>query len=108
MGVYPIEKFEFIGQKEFEDFILTCYESRRFTGEGQITGVMNAATSLLIGSVNLQTAIQKATIFSNMIPKNAMIFLIDTSKYDFATRTYVELCRGRAKGWLEDLGDGIP
>jgi len=51
MGVYPIEKFEFIGQKEFEDFILTCYESRRFTGEGEITGVMNASTSILIGSV---------------------------------------------------------
>lgn len=51
MGVYPIEKFEFIGQKEFEDFILTCYEARRFTGEGEITGVMNAGTSLLIGSV---------------------------------------------------------
>ena len=51
MGVYPIEKFEFIGQKEFGDFILTCYEARRFTGEGEITGVMNAATSVLIGSV---------------------------------------------------------
>lgn len=51
MGVYPIEKFEFIEQKEFEDFILTCYEARRFTGEGEITGVMNASTSILIGSV---------------------------------------------------------
>lgn len=51
MGVYPIEKFQFIGQKEFEDFILTCYEARRFTGEGEITGVMNAATSILVGSV---------------------------------------------------------
>lgn len=51
MGVYPIEKFGFIEQKEFEDFILTCYESRRFTGEGEITGVMNASTSILIGSV---------------------------------------------------------
>jgi len=51
MGVYPIEKFEFIEQKEFEDFILTCYEVRRFTGEGEITGVMNASTSILIGSV---------------------------------------------------------
>lgn len=51
MGVYPIEKFQFISQKEFEDFILTCYEARRFTGEGEITGVMNASTSILIGSV---------------------------------------------------------
>lgn len=50
-GVYPIEKFEFISQKEFEDFILTCYEARRFTGEGEITGVMNASTTILIGSV---------------------------------------------------------
>lgn len=59
MGVYPIEKFEFIGQKEFEDFILTCYESRRFTGEGQITGIMNAATSLLIGSVKPNESISE-------------------------------------------------
>jgi DNA modification methylase len=51
MGVYPIEKFQFIEQKQFEDFILTCYGSSRFTGEGKITGVMNAGTSLLIGSV---------------------------------------------------------
>ena len=59
MGVYPIEKFEFIGQKEFEDFILTCYESRRFTGEGYITGIMNAATSLLIGSVKPNESISE-------------------------------------------------
>ena len=59
MGVYPIEKFEFIGQKEFEDFILTCYEARRFTGEGQITGIMNAATSLLIGSVKPNESISE-------------------------------------------------
>lgn len=59
MGVYPIEKFEFIGQKEFEDFILTCYASRRFTGEGQITGIMNASTSLLIGSVKPNESISE-------------------------------------------------
>ncbi len=51
MGVYPIEKFAFISQRDFEDFILTCYEARRFTGEGDVTGVMNASTSILIGSV---------------------------------------------------------
>jgi DNA modification methylase len=59
MGVYPIEKFQFIGQKEFEDFILTCYEARRFTGEGEITGVMNASTSILIGSVKPSESIQE-------------------------------------------------
>ncbi len=62
MGVYPIEKFEFIGQKEFEDFILTCYEARRFTGEGQITGIMNAATSLLIGSVKPNESLSEAQL----------------------------------------------
>ena len=62
MGVYPIEKFEFIGQKEFEDFILTSYESRRFTGEGEITGVMNAATSVLIGSVKPNESIPEARL----------------------------------------------
>lgn len=59
MGVYPIEKFEFISQKEFEDFILTCYEARRFTGEGEITGVMNASTILLIGSVKPNESISE-------------------------------------------------
>jgi len=49
MGVYPIEKFKNINQGHFEEFILTSYNSRRFTGEGKITGVMNAATSILIG-----------------------------------------------------------
>jgi len=63
-GVYPIEKFEFIGQKEFEDFVLTCYESRRFTGEGQMTGVMNAATSLLIGSVKPNESISEKQLRS--------------------------------------------
>lgn len=62
MGVYPIEKFEFVGQKEFEDFILTCYESRRFTGEGQITGIMNAANSLLIGSVKPNESISESQL----------------------------------------------
>ncbi len=58
-GVYPIEKFEFISQKEFEDFILTCYEARRFTGEGEITGVMNASTTILIGSVKPHESISE-------------------------------------------------
>lgn len=62
MGVYPIEKFGFIGQKEFEDFILTCYEARRFTGEGEITGVMNAATSILVGSVKPDEALPEARL----------------------------------------------
>jgi len=62
MGVYPIEKFEFISQKEFEDFMLTCYEARRFTGEGEITGVMNASTSILIGSVKPDEALPEARL----------------------------------------------
>ena len=59
MGVYPIEKFQFIEQKQFEDFILTCYGASRFTGEGKITGVMNAGTSLLIGSVKPNESISE-------------------------------------------------
>ncbi len=62
MGVYPIEKFQFIGQKEFEDFILTCYEARRFTGEGEITGVMNSATSILVGAVKPDEALPEAKL----------------------------------------------
>lgn len=62
MGVYPIEKFEFIGQKEFEDFILTCYEARRFTGEAEVTGIVNAATSILIGSVRPDESIPEGRL----------------------------------------------
>jgi DNA modification methylase len=61
-GVYPIEKFEFIEQKQFEDFILTCYGASRFTGEGKITGVMNAGTSLLIGSVKPNESLSEADL----------------------------------------------
>lgn len=57
MGVYPIEKFEFIEQKEFEDFILTCFGASRFTGEGEITGIVNSSTSILIGSVKTHDSI---------------------------------------------------
>lgn len=62
MGVYPIEKFQFIEQKQFEDFILTCYAASRFTGEGKITGVMNAGTSLLIGSVKPNESLSEADL----------------------------------------------
>jgi len=62
MGVYPIEKFQYIEQKQFEDFILTCYGSSRFTGEGKITGVMNAGTSLLIGSVKPNESLSEADL----------------------------------------------
>ena len=62
MGVYPIEKFQFIEQKQFEDFILTCYGASRFTGEGKITGVMNAGTSLLIGSVKPNESLSEADL----------------------------------------------
>lgn len=62
MGVYPIEKFQFIEQKQFEDFILTCYGASRFTGEGKITGVMNAGTSLLVGSVKPNESLSKADL----------------------------------------------
>ncbi|PIU54640.1 MAG: hypothetical protein COS89_09765, partial [Deltaproteobacteria bacterium CG07_land_8_20_14_0_80_38_7] len=62
MGVYPIEKFECISQKEFEDFILTSYEARRFIGEGEITGVMNSATSILVGSVKPHESISEERI----------------------------------------------
>jgi DNA modification methylase len=62
MGVYPIEKFQFIEQKQFEDFILTCYGASRFTGEGKITGVMNAGTSLLIGSVKPNESLSESDL----------------------------------------------
>lgn len=52
LGVYPSEKFNSLPQEEFEEFILSCYSARRFTGEGKITGVMNSQTNILVGKAN--------------------------------------------------------
>lgn len=52
LGVYPVEKFSSLSKEQFEDFILSCYGARKFTGEGNITGVMNSQTNVLVGSSN--------------------------------------------------------
>lgn len=59
LGIYPVEKFEYISQKEFEDFILACYGATRYTGESEITGIMDAATTLLIGSVKPNASVEE-------------------------------------------------
>jgi len=62
LGVYPIEKFATLKQEEFENFILTSYGSRRFTGEGTVTGVMNATTSLLVGPTDPTKGVSEETL----------------------------------------------
>src|SRR3990172_5269606 len=49
LGVYPIDKYSKMNQEDFDNFILTSYGARRFTGEEELTGVMNASTTLLVG-----------------------------------------------------------
>ncbi len=82
MGVYPVEKFEFVDQKQFEDFILTCYEARRFTGEGNVTGVMNAATSILIGSAKPHESITE---------KGLKVFVEDSLKLRYQPNVKMKL-----------------
>lgn len=62
LGVYPIEKFATLKQEDFDDFILASYGSRRFTGEGKVTGVMNATTSLLVGPADPTKGISEETL----------------------------------------------
>lgn len=52
IGTYPVEKFSKINQQTFNEFILTCYGARVWTGSGNITGVMNASTTVLVGPAN--------------------------------------------------------
>jgi DNA modification methylase len=58
-GVYPIEKFSSLSQEQFEDFILSCYGARRFTGEGKITGVMNSQTNVFVGSSDINKSVNE-------------------------------------------------
>ena len=59
LGVYPVEKFSSLPQDQFEEFILSCYGARRFTGEGKITGVMNSQTNVFIGSSNVDQSVKE-------------------------------------------------
>lgn len=59
LGVYPIEKFSSLPQDQFEEFILSCYGARRFTGEGKIIGVMNSQTNVFIGSSNVDQSVKE-------------------------------------------------
>lgn len=49
VGTYPMERFLDVDQKSFIEFILTCYGARIWTGSDGISGVMNAATTILVG-----------------------------------------------------------
>lgn len=62
IGTYPVEKFANIEQKTFNEFILTCYGARIWTGSGNITGVMNAATTVLVGPANPKENLKPDTI----------------------------------------------
>lgn len=62
LGVYPVEKFSSLSQDQFEEFILSCYGARRFTGEGKISGVMNSQTNVFIGSSNIDRSVKELNL----------------------------------------------
>lgn len=62
LGVYPVEKFSSLSQEQFEEFILACYGSRRFTGEGRITGVMNSQTNVLVGYADTTESVKETEL----------------------------------------------
>lgn len=62
LGVYPVEKFSSLSQEQFEEFILACYGSRRFTGEGRITGVMNSQTNVLVGYADTAESVKETEL----------------------------------------------
>lgn len=82
VGTYPIEKFNNIDQKTFNEFILTCYGARDWTGQGVITGVMNAATTILIGSSDPSKGLDENTIYQ---------FVVDSLKQRFSADTKMKL-----------------
>lgn len=62
LGVYPVERFGSLSQEQFEEFILACYGTRRFTGEGKITGVMNSQTNVLVGYANTAESVKETEL----------------------------------------------
>lgn len=59
LGVYPSEKFEYVLQEDFIDFVLTCYGASRNTADGATDGYRPPGQSepILIGPSNPKISI---------------------------------------------------
>ena len=59
LGIYPVEKFENVPQKDFIDFVLTCYGASKNTAEGVTNGFRPPGQSepILIGPSNPKESI---------------------------------------------------
>jgi DNA modification methylase len=59
LGVYPLDKFEYLSQDDFVDFVLTCYGASRNTGEGVAHGFRPPGQSepILVGPANAKEAV---------------------------------------------------
>jgi DNA modification methylase len=64
LGVYPIDKFEYLPQEDFIDFILTCYGASHNTAEGVTSGFRppGQQESILVGPANPNDSIDAETV----------------------------------------------
>ena len=56
VGVYPMDRFKSVDQKQFDQFILQCFEASLNTQEDVITGFRNQLEPILVGPVDSDTA----------------------------------------------------
>jgi DNA modification methylase len=62
LGVYPMEKFKYVSQEDFETFILTCFGASKNTGTDKITGFKTVFEPILVGPADPEKAIEAEAI----------------------------------------------
>jgi len=64
LGVYPIDKFTYLDQDSFIDFVLTCYGASHNTAEGITSGFRPPAQQepILVGPVNPNDSVDAQTV----------------------------------------------
>lgn len=62
LGVYPMEKFKYVSQEDFETFVLTCFGASKNTGTDKITGFKTVFEPILVGPSDPEKAIEAEAI----------------------------------------------
>jgi len=64
LGVYPVDKFEYLPQEDFVNFVLTCYGASRNTAEGITHGFRPPGQSepILVGQANPKEPIDAQSV----------------------------------------------
>lgn len=64
LGVYPVDKFTYLEQNSFIDFVLTCYGASHNTAEGITHGFRPPGQQepVLVGPANLNDSVDAQTV----------------------------------------------